>query len=300
MDPTIRLPPRVLPELAALAAGQRLATAPRDASSLILLRDGPSRPEMFFLKRHRSMAFAGGMAVFPGGSVDSGDADAAIDWLGPSPAEWALRLDTTESAARGIIVAAVRELFEETGVLLAGSADSIVEVGDPVLWEDDRRRLEAHEISFADLLARRRVALRSDLLRPWAKWITPEFEARRYATWFFVTGLPEGQSALGISTEAQSVFWSTALDAITAADSGELLMMPPQYCLGLELCEHSSVAEILGAARELTPVRPTVGTDTGGAFLILPEHLVALGIALGKRMPPPRTPSRSRISAEPT
>jgi 8-oxo-dGTP pyrophosphatase MutT (NUDIX family) len=285
MDPTYRLSPRIEPELTAHGSG-RPAAVPRDAASLILLRDGAAGPEMYLQRRHRGMAFAGGMAVFPGGSVDPSDVDADVDWIGPSPADWAKRLSTTEPAARALVVAAVRELFEETGVLLAGSADSMVEVGDEDAWEEDRRSLEAHEVSFAEILSRRGVALRSDRLRPWAKWITPEFQPRRYATWFFAAEIPAGQEALGVSTEAQSVLWSTARDAIVAADAGQLLMMSPQYCISLELYEHSSVAQVLEAVRDLTPVNPLVGNDAEGSFLMLPGHLVALGIELGKHMYP--------------
>lgn len=284
MDPTYRLPATVGPELAAQAAGDHPAAAPRDAASNILLRDGASGPEIYFQKRHRGMAFAGGMAVFPGGSVDASDIEAKVEWVGPTAAEWATTLNTSEPTARSIVIAAIRELFEETGVLLAGSADSVVGNPDPVAWEEDRRRLEAHEISFAELLTLRGLAVRTDLIKAWAKWITPPFEPRRYATWFFVVKLPEGHSALGISTEAQSVEWTTAHDAISRADSGDLLMLPPQYCLNLELYDFHSVAAIFAAPRDLTPVEPLVGQDEDGSYLIVPQHLIDIGIEVGERM----------------
>ncbi len=287
MDPTIRLPPTVRTQLAAQASGESSVAEPRDAASVILVRDGATDPEFFFLKRHRGMAFAGGMAVFPGGGVDPADEAANLDWLGPSPRQWARTLDTTEAHARGIVIAAIRELFEETGVLLAGSKADVVETSDVPEWEADRRRVEAREVSFTEFLARRGLAVRTDLLTPWARWTTPPFEPRRYATWFFAAALPRGQVAGGSSSEAQSVEWSSARDAIAAADRRELLMLPPQYCQCLELFGYRSAADIVGTARELAHIEPTVAEDENGAYLVLPDALVSLGVEVGALMYPP-------------
>ena len=87
---------------------------------MVLLREGHVGPEVYLLRRQTSMAFAGGMCVFPGGGVDPRDHDASVAWAGPSPAEWAERLACDESLARALVCAAVRETFEESGVLLAG------------------------------------------------------------------------------------------------------------------------------------------------------------------------------------
>ena len=103
--------------------------------------------------------------------------------------------------ARALVCAAVRETFEESGVLLAGaSADEVVAdtTGDD--WEADRVALEARELSLTDFLERRGLVLRSDLLGAWAGWLTPVFEPRRYRTWFFVAVLPEGQRTRDVST----------------------------------------------------------------------------------------------------
>jgi 8-oxo-dGTP pyrophosphatase MutT (NUDIX family) len=284
MNPSYRLPATVAAELAAQAAGDHHAAVPRDAASDILLREGPSGPEIYLLKRHRGMAFAGGMAVFPGGSVDASDSEAEVHWLGPTTAQWAMILGTPEPVARGLVVAAIRELFEETGVLLAGSPHSVVVISDPIGWEEDRRRVEAHEIPFAELLSRRGLAIRTDLIKPWAKGITPSFEPRRYATWFFVAALPEGQSALGLSTEAQSIEWITARNAISAADRGDLRMLPPQYFLNLELNEFETVDAMFASTRDLTAIEPLVGEDSEGSYLVIPQHLTDLGIKLGERL----------------
>ena len=108
------------------------------------------------------------MCVFPGGGVDPRDFDHEVDWVGPTPAQWAGLLGTDEALARALVCAAVRETFEESGVLFAGTTeDSVVADTTGPDWEEDRRRLEARELSFTDFLAQRGLRLRSDLLRPW-------------------------------------------------------------------------------------------------------------------------------------
>ena len=154
------------------------------------------------------MAFAAGMYVFPGGGVDPRDFDHTVGWAGPTAEEWAERLGTDAPMARALVCAAVRETFEESGVLLAGaSGDEVVAdtTGDD--WEADRVALEARELSLTAFLERRGLVLRSDLLGAWAGWLTPVFEPRRYRTWFFVAVLPEGQRTRDVSSESASVTW---------------------------------------------------------------------------------------------
>src|SRR5207302_7788536 len=120
---------------------------------------------------------------FPGGAVDAADADEGIAWAGPDAATWATQLATTADLARTLVCAAVRETFEESGVLLAGpDAGTVLATTGDEGWEADRRALLAGSLSLAELLHRRGLVLRSDLLRPWARWITPVTEARRYDT----------------------------------------------------------------------------------------------------------------------
>ena len=104
----------------------------RDAATVVLLRDSPSGPEAFLLRRVRGMAFAAGMTVFPGGAVDPRDADAAVGWVGPPLSDWTTPFDADEALARALLCAAVRETFEESGVLLAGpSAGEVTSTDGP-------------------------------------------------------------------------------------------------------------------------------------------------------------------------
>ena len=127
------------------------------------------------------------MGVFPGGGVDPSDGTADVRWSGPSPAWWAERFGVDEARAKALVCAAVRETFEECGVLLAGPTEDTV-VADTAGYAEARRQLESRELSFADFLTRENLVLRADLLRPWANWITPVQEGRRYDTRFFVAG----------------------------------------------------------------------------------------------------------------
>ncbi|MGH3625684.1 MAG: NUDIX hydrolase, partial [Sciscionella sp.] len=140
---------------------------PRDAATVVLLRDGADGIEAFLLRRVAAMAFAGGMTVFPGGGVDARDADANPRWAGPAPAWWAGILGSAERLAGALVCAAVRETFEESGVLLAGpTEETVVEDATTHAWA--RKALAARELSFATFLADTKLVLRSDLLRPWS------------------------------------------------------------------------------------------------------------------------------------
>jgi 8-oxo-dGTP pyrophosphatase MutT (NUDIX family) len=292
MDPTRRLPESLVAHALAFREGESAPADPRHASTVVLLREGSGQPGslgLYLLRRHVDMAFAAGMCVFPGGGVDKRDFDHEIAWAGPSAAEWAKRLGADESLARALVCAAVRETFEESGVLLAGPDErSVVADTTGEGWEADRRALEAREVSFTEFLTRRALVLRTDLLRPWATWVTPVFEPRRYNTRFFVAVMPEGQITRDVSSESDQVLWMTVRDAIRAVDEREVLMLPPTYCTCLELFEYGAPADVLAAAagRDLTPVQPEAVRDGDGAYLSIPDRLVALGREIADRMRP--------------
>jgi 8-oxo-dGTP pyrophosphatase MutT (NUDIX family) len=239
----------------------------RDAATVVLLRDSADGPEAYLLRRVRGMAFAAGMTVFPGGAVDPRDADTAVGWVGPPPAAWGAPFEADEPLARALVCAAVRETFEESGVLLAGpSADTVCATDGPE-WEADRVALERRDFSLAELLARRGLVLRADLLRPWAHWITPPQEGpRRYDTRFFVAALPAGQETRDVTSEADHVDWVRPADALAQWRAGERAMMPPTLVTLEEIAGHDSVASVLdaGSRRSVTTVLPVIGTTADG------------------------------------
>jgi 8-oxo-dGTP pyrophosphatase MutT (NUDIX family) len=271
-SPGFRLPDGLAERARDISEGRVEVAAPRDASTVILLRDSPAGLLVYLLRRVSSMKFAPGAYVFPGGSVDRRDGDVTIGWAGPSPAEWGAAFGADETIARELVCAAVRETFEESGVLLAGPAeDAIVPDTSADDWEADRESLLDRSSSLAELLARRGLVLRGDLLRPWAHWITPEIEVRRYDTRFFVAALPEGQHTRDVSTESDRVLWIRPADAAEAARRGDMPMLPPTLVTLTELAAYDSVADVLAARREIRPRVPSARVIDGGVYLVMPD-----------------------------
>jgi 8-oxo-dGTP pyrophosphatase MutT (NUDIX family) len=282
----VEVPESLVERARAYLAEQQDAAVPRDAATVVLLRDGGAsedrpdrleRPggsdvsgglEVYLLRRAGTMAFAPGMHVFPGGSVDGRDGDTETAWAGPPPAEWGRRLGCEAELARALVCAAVRETFEESGVLLAGpSADAVVPDTTAEDWEVDRRALLDRSLAMSALLARRGLVLRSDLLGAFAHWITPEFEPRRFDTRFFLAALPVGQLARDVSGEADAADWIPVTDAVRGFDDGRLAMLPPTIEALRELAPCPDVAAALAVPRQVRPIMPRLVAD--GAHLRL-------------------------------
>jgi len=274
--PPVPLPDRLVDVAREFEEGRQTPVDPRNAATVILMRPSADGPEVYYMRRQVSMDFAGGMCVFPGGGVDPRDFDTTVAWAGPSPAEWAARLGCDEETARALVCAAVRETFEESGVLLAGTSETNV-VADTTAddWEADRVALESRELSLTDFLNRRGLVLRTDLLGVWDAWLTPIFEPKRYRTWFFVASLPVGQVTRDVSTESSSVDWIPARVAAEQADAGDLALMPPTYLTSLEVGEHASPEEVLAvaASRSVEMFTPSVEPLGAGWTLSMPDRL---------------------------
>jgi 8-oxo-dGTP pyrophosphatase MutT (NUDIX family) len=273
------------------AASNKEPAEARWASTVVLVRPAEGAGyEVFAIRRVTTMAFAAGMYAFPGGVVDPRDFTVAslgdkatvavaslgdkstaaveLDWAGPPPSAWAARLGLDEASAKAVLCAAVREVFEESGVLLAGPDPSTV-VGDVSGddWEAARQDLEGRRLGFAALLADRQLTLRSDLLLPWSRWITPEFEPRRFDTYFFIALLPEGQRTRDVSGEADHTLWIRPADALARALAGELTMLPPTL---VTLAEVAAAGDLAGVARAAadrdaaSPITPRLDMPPNG------------------------------------
>lgn len=180
--------------------------AVRDAATVVLLRDTGSGPEVFLQRRVTTMVFAAGMMVFPGGAHDPEDPD--------------------------LLATAVREVEEETGVLLDRAA-----------------------------------------LVPWARWITPVGEVRRYDTWFFVARCPADQEPRPCGGEMDQVVWLRPAEALERFERRELQLLPPTSVTLREIAALASVADVLQAAesRQITPIQPTIVRDAAGLGVVLPD-----------------------------
>jgi 8-oxo-dGTP pyrophosphatase MutT (NUDIX family) len=250
------------------------------AATVILLRPAAAGPgptagfEVYAVRRAATMAFAAGMYAFPGGGVDPSDSDADCnsntypEWTGPGPRDWAERMALPVGPAQAVVCAAVRELFEEAGVLLAGSgADHVLgDLSEPV-WETARTDLLARRRSLTGWFGEEGLTLRADLLVPWSRWLTPEFEPRRYDTFFFLALLPEAQLPRDVGGEADHTLW------ITPADALALPMLPPTRHTLRELAGFADIDAVLAAAagRDVSAaVEPTFEIRDGTAYLRLP------------------------------
>ncbi|HWG92830.1 MAG TPA: NUDIX hydrolase [Mycobacteriales bacterium] len=259
-------PPELLERARALRDGSHAPAPTRDAATVALLREGPQGPETYLLRRAGAMVF-GGMHVFPGGSVDPADASAETAWAGPPPSAFAAAFACDERLARALVCAAVREVFEEAGVLLAGpSPHEVLADVSSAEWEAERVALEAREQSLTELLARRSLVLRADLLSPLAHWITPEVEPRRFDTRFFVAEVPAGQVPRDVGGEAVERRWVRPADALQQG----LVMLPPTAAALSDLAAHADVAAALRAERTVRPVLPklVVHDDDSVDFLL--------------------------------
>lgn len=256
----------------AILEGREEPAACRDASTVVIVNEDSGDTEILMMKRPGTMKFAAGAYVFPGGRVDEADSDPRIGWHGTSPEEFGAKLGASPGAARALVVAAVRETYEESGILLAGTPD-----GEPVIpsgpeWDAACAAVRAGELSFPDLLAARGLVILADRIVPWARWITPVVEPRRYDTRFFAAVVPPGQTVDGHLAEADKIAWTAPDDALAAAKAGEIMLLPPTIATLSEFAEASGdVAGFLRQPREITPVQPRVLAENGQVWLEVPE-----------------------------
>jgi 8-oxo-dGTP pyrophosphatase MutT (NUDIX family) len=230
-----------------------VATAARPASTVLVVRDGAEGIEVYLQRRPARMRFVGGFWVFPGGRVDEADRNPVIDahWAGPSPEVWARIMDVPVDLARGHVVAACRETFEESGILLSSGSPS------PTDLVAARRALLGDERTLAELVDALGVRLDTGLLRYWDWWVTPASEPRRYDTRFFVARLPEDATITPHADEVVEETWATHADADT------LQVIAPTYYTLRDALTHPSVDPLLdhAARRTIDAVQPTIEDD---------------------------------------
>lgn len=213
--PSERLPPGFIERI---GTGPESAAVPRPAATTVLLRDATDGIQVFLLRRNRTAGFVPGAWVFPGGRVDEADADPALWGVGSAPAE----------PAPAYWAAAVRELFEETGVLLArDEAGELVPDTTEPAWMEWRDALLEDRTTLRQLLDAHSLHIAPEQLVHFAHWITPVAEPRRFDTHFFVASLPAGVQATADRREMSDSQWLSPGEALDRFEAGTLPMVFP-------------------------------------------------------------------------
>ena len=258
----------------------------RPASTVVVLRDTADRPEVFLVRRNATIAFMAGAHVFPGGRVDAADADCDSAWC-DLPGPGGSRLDAPPLAFR---VAALRELFEEAGLLLARDDNrQLVTIDDDdVRTRFDRYRDEilAGRATLREVVEREGLRLDLDAIVPFARWLTPPIEVRRFDTWFFLARVPSHQRPAHDAHESVESEWLTPAAALDRARSGGMHLPPPTWATLRELedFESSDAAFAWAARRSIATRQPLVVEENGAREILLPGD--------------PRHPQRESVSFE--
>lgn len=249
---------------------------PRPAATVMLVRDSDEGFEVLMLQRNLNSDFVGGAYVFPGGGVDAGDAETDVGDGTLDDVAASARLGLP-SGGLAYYVACLRELFEEAGVLLA-----VTESGAPVQLDDasrarfaaHRRRVNAKEVRFVDVLAAESLRANLHALEYLAHWVTPVGPPRRYDTRFFVARDPGGQEAAHDAGETVADVWVRPHDALARHRAGELEMIFPTI-RNLELvadCADADAVLAFAAARTNIPrIEPRIVPRDGGVAILLPD-----------------------------
>ncbi|XOV90420.1 MAG: NUDIX domain-containing protein [Pseudomonadota bacterium] len=242
--------------------------AVRAAATVILIDDRPDL-QVFMMKRNANTQFAGGMWVFPGGSVDEGDnaENYQRHCTHRSDAEASAQL----SVARGGLayyVAAIREAFEEAGILLALNRQDespLTLIADDVRQRFDAWRDQVNDgtVDFLDVIDREGLLLDAGEIHYVARWITPPGPPRRFDTRFFVTRMPASQNPIHDDSELVNSAWVTPQEVIARARAREMGMLPPTLRMIECLAEYSSAAEVMAAAALDSPY---IRVPMGGAM----------------------------------
>ncbi|MGX1749585.1 NUDIX hydrolase [Glutamicibacter protophormiae] len=229
------------------AFGTRTPRAARKASSVTLVRDTSQGVETYLTYRPGGSPL--GNVAFPGGSHEASDR-AAYQWFGPSLSQWSKRMDVLDQQlVQAHIVCAIRELFEETGILLAGTDEqSVIEMTDPEEWMTARESIAGQDLGFDEFLRRRGLGLRTDLLRPVAHWLSPNFAFRRFDTWYFAATVPLRQEPTLLRGKGKWGRWCVASQVIAKRNSsalGDMVGQPNTVDMNLSQITYPAVEIML-------------------------------------------------------
>src|SRR3984893_9492555 len=244
---------------------------PRPASTILLLCDGASEIEVFMMVRHYEIEFNSGALVFPGGSVDKGDREIIA-----SPALYAGG-EGLDPGALSFRIAAIRETFEESGILLARPQGSKTLVDAKRASEIEaaaRAALCEGKTTFSKVLADNGVVLALDELVPYAHWITPEGMPKRFDPWFFLAAAPPEQAGAHDGKESTDSIWVSPREALAGDESGRFKLPFPTTRTLIRLGKQPSVKAALEHSRgkQVVTVMPVMTKLNGGRQLRIPRE----------------------------
>jgi 8-oxo-dGTP pyrophosphatase MutT (NUDIX family) len=245
---------------------------PAPAATLVLLREGGAGVETLLIQRHAGSRFAAGDFVFPGGKVEPDDGSAeAYAWCTGIDETFASTLLGVPDAL-GYWVGAIREAFEEVGVLLAYGADGAFVEARGGRFEEWRRACHADHRAFGEMVRRERLTLATDRLRYFAHWITPEERPLRFDTRFFAGPMPPAQDAVADGKEIVAVRWLTPAEALAARERGEISLRLPTIRNLEQFVTAPSVSEALAGVGEgaVPTIRPRLISEGGVMRSLLP------------------------------
>ncbi len=240
------------------------AATPLPAATILIVRDAPDGLEVFMVKRHHQVDFVSGALVFPGGKVDKSDREAAL--LGHSDGG-----DGWSDEMRALGACAIREAFEESGILLARDADGFIDAQRLEGLSHYRSALDKHEIGILDLLRKEGLRLALDQLTSFAHWVTPEHMPKRFDTIFFIAPSPVGHLGSHDGRESVDSLWIAPERAIADRKSWNVVF-PTKLNL-MKLAETRTVADAVAKARASVPlcVTPWVEQSAEGPILRIRE-----------------------------
>jgi len=258
-----------------------MGTTPKKAATVILLRDKkPEGFEVFLLKRHEKSSFMGGNFVYPGGRVDQDDGSLEICSLSQG-----MTFDNAQTILGGTFspeesfahwIAAIRELFEEAGILLAynqqGNLFQTRNRDDQERFLNYREYLQKGKISLCELAQREKLLLALDELYYYAHWITPEARSERFDTRFFLAQYPIGQEASHDQKETTAGIWITPRKALEENLKGEVMLSPPTLKTLEDLSRFKSIDDVLRSlkGKDIQPILPVLTKISDNPLLIFP------------------------------
>ncbi len=244
---------------------------PVPAATVLLLRGGEAKIEVFMVVRHQQIDFASGALVFPGGKVEKADSDARMK-------DRVSGCDGMDDAARAFRVGAIRESFEECGVLLARPRGSRALVSAeqlaPMLtrWQ---KALVENTASIVDMVEAEDLVLACDLMVPYSHWITPTFMPKRFDTWFFVAEAPADHLAVHDGSESVDSVWISPQQALADLEAGKRTIIFPTRLNLMMLDESPDVPSAMVRARDskVKTVLPWIEEKDGDRWLTIPEDV---------------------------